>query len=64
MAAATKTNAAAEVSAEMMESAWTPRIGEPREGVLDSDFLNSELTAGSESRTSLERTTTGVDNVG
>lgn len=55
---------AAEVSAEMMESAWTPRIGEPREDVLDSDFLNSELTAGSESRTSLERTTTGVDNVG
>jgi putative membrane protein len=62
---------AAEVSAEMTESAWTPRIGAPREDVLDSDFLNSELTAfdraprrGSENRTSLERATTGLDSAG
>ena len=35
----------AEVEKEMRESAWTPRIGAPRDDVLSSEFLNSELTA-------------------
>jgi hypothetical protein len=35
----------AEVEKEMLESAWTPRIGAPRDDVLSSEFLNSELTA-------------------
>jgi hypothetical protein len=35
----------AEVEKEMQESAWTPRIGAPRDDVLSSEFLNSELTA-------------------
>ena len=35
----------AEVMKEMTESAWTPRIGAPRDRVLESEFLNAELTA-------------------
>ena len=35
----------AEVEKEMLDSAWTPRIGAPRDDVLSSEFLNSELTA-------------------
>lgn len=30
---------------EIVDSAWTPRVGAPRDDVLASDFLNSEMTA-------------------
>jgi putative membrane protein len=48
-----------EVKREMGESAWTPRIGKPREDVLESDFLNPEMTefekAGKRRRASVSR---------
>ena len=42
----------AEVEKEMIESAWTPRIGAPRDDVVASEFLNSELTAFDRARSS------------
>ena len=42
----------AEVEKEMIESAWTPRSGAPRDDVVASEFLNSELTAFDRARSS------------